>query len=54
MSMLLTSILKLANNVRQLFAADIIFRCIFPGALRVNFTWFASESLHIVAYTFES
>ena len=33
---LVACILKFASNVRQLFAADDIFRCIFVGALRVN------------------
>ena len=32
-SMLFASI---ASNVRQLFEADDLFRCIFLGALRVN------------------
>ena len=35
-STLFASILKLVSNVRQLFAADEFFRCIFPGALMVN------------------
>ena len=33
---LLTSMLKFVSNVRQLFAADDIFRFIFLGVLRVK------------------
>ena len=35
-STLFASILRFVSNVRQLFAADNIFRCIFFGALRVK------------------
>ena len=34
-STLFACIFKCASNVRQLFAADNIFRCIFLGTLRV-------------------
>ena len=35
-SILFACILKFASNVRQLFAADDIFRCISFGVLRVK------------------